>query len=417
MTTRTLSQREDNNPARAAAGWPPAVIAGGYQTGVLGLRGLLRRGVRAVCCDSNPRNPGFRSVYGPARLCPNPDDDADGWLRFMLDLAREFGHRPVLIPSSDQFVSAMARHAGALGDAYTLSPGLALQGLLADKQTQYRLAARHSMPMPVTAEVASVDEVAAFGASAVFPCLMKPMHFREWQRLPRDHQLFDRKIAIAESTDDLIRQYRLVAGVTPRTMLQEIIQGPDNAKRVYLSCYDGSSRRIGHAMFKELRCEPVGFGPASVTEPVRDDETDEVCDRFLRAIGYVGICEIEMKWDARDGRVKIIEANPRLSGSGDAAPYAGVDLCWIHYLDLIGRAVEPVAPDGRDFRHLVLRADGSAVPAYWRAGLLGVGDLLRSYRPPLAFYDLDPGDWRYSARTLVSAARAFARTVLREGRS
>jgi len=417
MTTRTLSQREDNNPARAAAGWPPAVIAGGYQTGVLGLRGLLRRGVRAVCCDSNPRNPGFRSVYGPARLCPNPDDDADGWLRFMLDLAREFGHRPVLIPSSDQFVSAMARHAGALGDAYTLSPGLALQGLLADKQTQYRLAARHSMPMPVTAEVASVDEVAAFGASAVFPCLMKPMHFREWQRLPRDHQLFDRKIAIAESTDDLIRQYRLVAGVTPRTMLQEIIQGPDNAKRVYLACYDANSRRIGHAMFKELRCEPVGFGPASVTEPVRDDETDEVCDRFLRAIGYVGICEIEMKWDARDGCVKIIEANPRLSGSGDAAPYAGVDLCWIHYLDLIGRAVEPVAPDGRDFRHLVLRADGSAVPAYWRAGLLGVGDLLRSYRPPLAFYDLDPGDWRYSARTLVSAARAFARTVLREGRS
>jgi len=417
MTTRTLSQREDNNPARAAAGWPPAVIAGGYQTGVLGLRGLLRRGVRAVCCDSNPRNPGFRSVDGPARLCPNPDDDAEGWLRFMLDLAREFGHRPVLIPSSDQFVSAMARHAGALGDAYTLSPGLALQGLLADKQTQYRLAARHSMPMPVTAEVASVDEVAAFGASAVFPCLMKPMHFREWQRLPRDHQLFDRKIAIAESTDDLIRQYRLVAGVTPRTMLQEIIQGPDNAKRVYLACYDANSRRIGHAMFKELRCEPVGFGPASVTEPVRDDETDEVCDRFLRAIGYVGICEIEMKWDARDGCVKIIEANPRLSGSGDAAPYAGVDLCWIHYLDLIGRAVEPVAPDGRDFRHLVLRADGSAVPAYWRAGLLGVGDLLRSYRPPLAFYDLDPGDWRYSARTLVSAARAFARTVLREGRS
>ncbi|MBL8135076.1 MAG: hypothetical protein JNL48_00515 [Acidobacteria bacterium] len=413
MTTRTPLERTDNNPTRAAADWPPAVIAGAYQTGVLGMRSLLRRGVRAVCFDSNPRHPGFRSVYGPARLCPNPDADGEGWLRFMLELAAEFSGRPVLIPSSDQFVSAMARHAGVLGDAYTLSPGLALQGLLADKQTQYGLAARHGMPMPVTAEAASVDEVAAFGASAAFPCLMKPMHFREWQRLPRDHQLFDRKIAIAKSADELIGLYRLAAGVTPRVMLQEIIQGPDTAKRVYLSCYDAHSRRLGHAMFKELRCEPVGFGPASVTEPVRDDETDDVCDRFLRAIGYVGICEIEMKWDARDGRVKLIEANPRLSGSGDAAPYAGVDLCWIHYLDLIGRPVEPVAPDGRDFRHLVLRADGSAIPAYWRAGLLGVGDLLRSYRPPLAFYDLDLRDWRYSARTLVHAARAFARTVVR----
>ncbi len=82
-------------------------------------------------------------------------------------------------------------------------------------------------------------------------------------------------------------------------------------------------------MFRELRCDPVGFGPASVSEPVVDPETDRVCDEFLRSIGYVGICEIEMKWDDRDGRVKLIEANPRLSGGGDAAPYAGVDLCWL----------------------------------------------------------------------------------------
>lgn len=405
------------NPQRAASGWPPAVIAGAYQTGVLGVRSLIRRGVRAVCFDSNPRNPGFRSVYGPARLCPHPDSESDAWLQFMLELAAGFDQRPVLIPSSDQYVTAMARHRRALAAAYVLSPGLELQGLLADKQTQYSLAARHGMPMPVTAEAGSDDEVAVFGATAAFPCLMKPMHFREWQRLPHDHRLFDRKIAIATSADELMALYRLVAPVTPRVMLQEIIQGPDTAKRVYLSCYDAGSRRIAHAMFKELRCEPVGFGPASVTEPVRDDETDGICDAFLRAIGYVGLCEIEMKRDTRDGRVKLIEANPRLSGSGDAAPYAGVDLCWLHYLDLIGQPVAPVGPDGRDFRHLVVRADGSAVPAYWKAGLLGMGDLLRSYRPPLAFYDLDAGDWRYSARTLLAAGRAFARGLFSQDRT
>ena len=60
----------DANPDRAGAGWPPAVIAGAYQTGVLGVRSLTRRGVRAVCFDCNPRNPGFRSVYGPAQVVP-----------------------------------------------------------------------------------------------------------------------------------------------------------------------------------------------------------------------------------------------------------------------------------------------------------------------------------------------------------
>jgi predicted ATP-grasp superfamily ATP-dependent carboligase len=68
-------------------------------------------------------------------------------------------------------------------------------------------------------------------------------------------------------------------------ILQEIIEGKDTDKRVYLSCYDSRGDRIGHAMFRELRCDPVGFGPASISEPVVDPETDAVCDAFLRSIG------------------------------------------------------------------------------------------------------------------------------------
>jgi len=378
------------------------------------VRSLKRRGVEALCFDSNPRNPGFRSVYGPARLCPNPDVDGDAWVGFMLDLARSIGRKPVLIPSSDQFVSAMARHASTLKDAFILSPGLGMQGLLADKQTQYDLAARHGMPMPTTREAACLDEIADFARHAAFPCLLKPPHFREWHRFDAGHPLRYQKIAIAQTPNDLISLYRLAAPVTPRLIAQEIIQGPDTAKRVYLSCYDALSRRIATAMFKELRCNPLGFGPATVTEPVTDPETDEVCDRFLKAIGYVGICEIEMKRDTRDGRVKLIEANPRLSGGGDAAPYAGVDLCWLHYLDLIGVEVASVGPQARDFRHVVLHADGSAVPAYWRAGLITLGDIWSSYRLPLAFYDLDPNDWHYSLHTLKATAGAFFKGAFKQ---
>lgn len=405
------------NPERADSTWPPAVIAGAYQTGVLGVRSLARRGARAVCFDCNARNPGFRSVYGPARLCPNPDADPDGWLGFMLDLSRTFDRRPALISSSDQFVTAIARHAEALRDRYILSPGVRLQGLLADKQTQYDLAASNGMPMPVTSRAQTESQVNEFADRALFPCLLKPTHFREWQRFQPTHRLYYRKVAIADTPDHLLQLYRMASEVNPQVILQEIIQGPDSAKRVYLSCYDASSRRIAHAMFKELRCDPLGFGPASVTEPVIDEETDEVCDRFLKAVGYVGICEIEMKRDSRDGQVKLIEANPRLSGGGDAAPYAGVDLPWLHYLDLIGVPVTPVGPRAGDFRHVVLAADGKAIPAYWRAGLLSAGDVVRSYRPPLAFFDLDARDWRNSLRTLRSTAISFTRGFLVRGQS
>jgi len=400
-------------PDRAGPGWPSAVIAGAYQTGVLGVRSLTRRGVRAVCFDCHPDYPGFRSVYGPARLCPNPDTDPDGWVQFMLSLAAELGGRPVLIASADQFVSAIARHAETLAPHFVLTPGAGLQGLLADKQSQYDLAARHGMPLPRTQLVRTAEEVEAFGRIAMFPCLMKPGHFREWQVFPDGHPLSYAKVSIAATPEELLERWQLARVANPEVILQEIIEGPDTAKRVYLSVYDARSRRIAHAMFRELRCDPVGFGPASVSEPVEDAEADAICDGWLRAIGYSGICEIEVKRDTRDGQVKLIEANPRLSGGGDAAPYAGVDICWLHYLDLIGQPVEPVGPTGRHFKHIVLRSDARTVLAYRRAGLIRWRDVFESYRPPLAFFDLDRKDLRYSAETLYLTVRSFVGGIVR----
>ncbi len=400
---------------RARPDWPPAIIAGAYQTGVLGVRSLVRRGVHAGSIDSNRHNPGFKSVYGRARLCPDPDLQGEEWVAFMLALADELGARPALIPSADKFVTAIARHADRLRDRYILSPGLALQALLAEKHSQYELAARHGMPMPVTMEVNSGRDLGRVAETISYPCLVKPGHFREWQRFPPGHPLLGRKIAIARTRDELVAIYGRAAGATPKVIVQEVIQGGDTSKRVYLSCYDAGGRRIAHAMFRELRCDPMGFGPATVSEPVEDPEVDRICDRFLRAIGFVGLCEIEMKRDARDGNAKLIEANPRLSGGGDAAPYAGVDLCWLHYLDLIGVPVAPVAPQVGDFRHVVLRADASAIPAYWKAGLLGWRDLRRSYRGPRAYFDLDWRDWRYSLETLAISARSLMRGLFAAG--
>jgi predicted ATP-grasp superfamily ATP-dependent carboligase len=401
------------NPVRADADWPPAVIAGAYRTGVLGVRSLVRHGVSATLFDSNRSFPGFRSVYGHAHACPDPDIDPDGWVQFMIELAGKIGRKPVLISSADHFVSAIAAHADRLADHYIMSPGVRLHGLLATKQTQYDLAAKHGMPLPQTRLVESVQDVTAFADAAQFPCLLKPIHFREWQRFPAKHPLSYVKVAIARTPAQLVESWRLASAVSQQAIAQEIIEGPDSAKRVYLACYDGKGRRIANAMFRELRCNPIGFGPATVTEPVADPETDELCDAFLRSMRYSGICEIEMKRDLRDGRLKLIEVNPRLTGGGDAAPYAGVDLCWLHYLDMIGKTPAPVSPNGRDFRHIDLRSDVGAIFAYRRARLLPWREVIRSYKSPRAFIDFDREDWRYSAETIYRMSRSLAGELIR----
>ena len=404
----------NENPIKAQPGWPSAVVLGAYYTGVNLVRYLVRRGVTAYCLDNDRRRQGFRSVYGTTLKCPDPDRQPAEWLAFMLELARKVGGKPVLIPSADAFVSAMARHAEELATAYVFCrDSVALHGILATKRRQYDLAVEHGMPVPRTKFAQSPEEVAAFGSGAQFPCVIKPVRSYDWGKVPRGHPLAARKVMVATSVKDLEEKYGIVAGVNPEVVVQEVIEGPDTAKLVYLSCYSTDRRRIARCLLRELRTAPIYNGNASVVEPVEDAETDSICDRFLKSLGYTGLCEIELKRDSRDGRVRMIEANPRYTGTSDAAPYAGVDLGWLHYLDLIGQRVEMVSQSERNFRHIVLTWDFSTIGSYRRAGLLTWREIIRSYRPPVAFFDFDPRNWRVAAGTLITLLKLIVGRPIR----
>jgi len=386
---------------------PPVVVAGAYQTGVVLMRNLARRKVEVCCVDCDSSQQGFKTVYGHAHLCPNPDTHPGEWEEFMIELAKRMGRKPVLIPSADQFVTAISDHAAALEQHYIFRPAsVATQALLATKKRQYEIADINGMPVPKTKFVESVEEVRQFASSAQFPCLMKPVHFREWERFPSGHPLLNQKIVIATSKEELESNYRLAEGVTSAVVVQEIIEGPDEAKLVYLSCYGRGGKRLGHCLVRELRTTPIYFGSASVVEPISDPETEALCDGFFKSVAYEGLCELEIKRDSRDGRVKLIEANPRYSVTADAAPYAGVDLGWLHYLDLIGEAVEPVQWNGRHFHHIVLRRDVNCFRSYLEAGLTTWGGIARSYRRA-RYFDFDLRDWKLTAETCVLVLRVL----------
>lgn len=390
-----------SNPARAQPGWPPVVVGGAFYTGLTLMRNLIGRGVKAVAFDCNPALPGFHSAHGETYLCPNPDNEPAAWLAFMLDLAAKVGGKPVLIPASDQFVTAIAAHAPELEKHYTFCHrGAALQASLATKEVQYGLAQKYGMPIPRSQFITSVEELQDFAVGARFPCLLKPLHCREWEKMPASHPFTGSKLATAASASELLEAYKSVRAYTPEIVVQEMIEGPDTAKLVYLSCYSLTGKRLASCIVREIRTGPIYFGSAGLVEPVEDPEVDALSHRFLMAIGYVGICELEVKRDTRDGSVKLIEANPRYSGTADAAPYAGVDIGWIHYLDLIGIDIQPVRQNSRDFRHVCLQRDFSCLRSYRKAGLLTWRGLLRSYRPPLHFYDFDIRDPRVSLATL-----------------
>lgn len=323
--------------------WPPAVVASVFQTGLNLMRDLEQKGVRVVGVDCNPDNPGFRSRYGRSFLCPNPDTNPDDWVAFMLSLSAAMGEKPVLIPASDIFVSAIGRHAKILREHFIFSEdGSILQAALATKETQYDLARKYGLPSPRSIYVQSLEELDQFCQGARFPVLLKPRHAREWQALPEGHPLRNSKTVSAQSREELLSHYGQVSALVPEAVAQEEIVGPDSAKYCYLSVYAKDGHRLGACVVQELRAYPLMYGCATLVEPVVDEEIDSVCNKFLLSVNYKGICEIELKRDTRDGRLLLIEVNPRFSGTGDSAKHTGVETGYLHYLDLIGKTPSPV---------------------------------------------------------------------------
>ncbi len=402
------------NPTRAEPDWPPVVVGGVFQTGLNLMRDLERKGVRAVGVDHDLTHQGFRSVYGKSYECPNPDTHPDEWVAFMRKLSQDLGAKPVFIPAADIFISALGAHAPALADRYLVDPtAAALQASLATKEIQYALAAEHGFPCPRLAYVKSREDLRAFMSGARFPCLIKPLSPREWADLPAGNPLSQSKVMIAQTPEELLGYYELAEPYRPQAVAQEVIQGLGSQKFLYLAVYAANARLLGNGVAHEVRAYPPFTGMPAVVRPTVDEEIVTLCDQFLRKLNYRGICEFEVKRDVRDGQVRLIEVNPRFSGSGDVASYMGLETGWLHYLDLIGYPVVSAGPTRSDFHHVSLRLETAESVLHLLRGDLKWRDLLAPYKGKVEYYDLDFHDPKLAAIMLMTSLRNVAGNLLR----
>jgi D-aspartate ligase len=63
---------------------------------------------------------------------------------------------------------------------------------------------------------------------------------------------------------------------------------------------------------------------------------EELSQRFLKAIDYYGLVEVEFKLDPRDGEYKLLDVNARSWGFHSLGSAAGVDFSYMLYADQIG---------------------------------------------------------------------------------
>jgi D-aspartate ligase len=306
------------------------------------------------------------------------DAPPERWVQALLELGARLG-RAVLVPVDDTATVLVADHRETLRARYLFpdqSPELIRT--LSDKAEMWRLCERLGVDAPATVFPESAADVRRHAQTAPFPIVVKQIAAWYESRDPDAHN-----VAIVDTPAALSDAYaRMESPARPNVMLQEYIPGGSDSIWMFNGYFDaGSECRIAFTGPK-LRQRGPRTGPTTLGVCQSSPAVAETTRQLMKAVGYRGILDIGYRYDARDGRYKLLDVNPRIGGTFRLfVGEGGMDVLRALYLDLTGQPVPATrAIEGRrwiDEPHdllaaLQLRAEGELGFHAWARSLRGV---------------------------------------------
>ena len=373
MTSGSLRTAPRAAAGRSGPGTGAVVIGGDYQG--LGIaRSLGRYGIPVCVIDDET------SIARASRFVRNAirvrDLRTEAALIDALAQARAKLRLPgwVLYPTREETVASIAANRDALRQYFRVpTPELAVTRLAWDKREVYRLARCLSIPVPRTWFPSCEADLAAIDVDR--PVVVKPAikehffyatHVKAWR---------------ADTAAELAVVFRRAAGIVPagEVIVQEMIPGDGQQQYAYCAFFR-AGRPVASMTVRRRRQHPHDFGRASTyVETISMPELAEPSCRFLAAIGYYGLVELEYKRDPRDGVCKLLDVNARTWGYHSLGQSAGVDFPYLLFRDQIGAPVEE-AHARAGVRWIRLSTDVPNALRDIRAGRLRSRDYLRSLR-------------------------------------
>ncbi len=226
----------------------------------------------------------------------------------------------VIIPMTDFSAHIMAAHRDEL-KKYT-NPHVPEENIFrkaADKLETMIACMDAGVPCPVTLRKSdTVDDVINSGLG--YPLVIKP---RVGYGGIGFHKI--------ENEEQLRNCFEKVKDEFGGVLVQEYIPQTDIQYQCEVFIDAKGQARAAH-VFNKTRWYPVDGGSNCCGESVERPEIAETCVRLLRGLNWRGYADVDMIFDPRDKRAKIVEINPRIT--------AGVKLCFYSGVDFARQIVE-----------------------------------------------------------------------------
>ncbi|MFJ8937947.1 ATP-grasp domain-containing protein [Streptomyces sp. NPDC102365] len=336
-----------------------------HHGGVGAIRSLGRLGVPMYAITEDKYTPAAVSRHlRHAFVWPTTGTErAERLVEGLLRVGRRIGRPAVLIPTDEEAAVLIAEHQAEFTGRF-LFPAVraGLPRRLASKQGLHELCREHGVPSPEAAFPETYGEIEDFAAKARFPLVAK--NREAFVRRARPAVRGTTRIATQEVLLRLARDW----GERPGVILQEYLPREDAEDWIVHAYFDADSVPLAMFTGVKVRSWPPHAGMTANAYVVDNPELADLAARFIKQIGFSGVVDLDLRFDRRDGRYKLLDFNPRMGAQFRLFENeAGIDVVRAMHLNLTGRAV----PEGEQLagrRYIVENIDLPALLAYRRGG-------------------------------------------------
>lgn len=327
-----FSQTSSHPPPATGAG---ALVIGGDYQGLGIIRSLGRRGIPSVVIDDE-RCIGSYSRYTAHAVHCKSIREPDAVVEAALSVGKRFGLEGwVLFPTRDETVAAFSKARTELGSFFRVpTPPWDSVKYAWDKRNMHRRLSELNIPAPRTFNPQTLQDLEKIDFDP--PYVLKPAI--------KEHFFYKTRAKAwrANSREELRNLFGLAVDHSGpgEILVQELIPG-DGRRQFSYCAFFKHGNAVASMVAQRRRQHPLEFGRASTYVVTMENPLlDRYSERFLQAIDYYGLVEVEFKFDAREEQFKLHDINLRTWGYHSVGPLAGVDFPYLLFRDQLGQPVK-----------------------------------------------------------------------------
>jgi D-aspartate ligase len=240
---------------------------------------------------------------------------------------------PVLFYENDPELLLISRHRERLRQAFrfVIAEATLVEDLV-DKSRFQGLAERLGLPVPPTRCLSPGGGSSAADLDLRFPIVIKMLTRRMDQWRPLAGQFKARQV---DSREELRNLWPSLAAAHMDVIAQEVIPGPESCIESYHVYVDELGNIVGEFTGRKIRTYPERHGYSTALVITDTPDVAALGRELVGRLHLSGVAKFDFK-RAPDGKLYLLEVNPRFTLWNHPGAVAGVNLPALVYGDMVG---------------------------------------------------------------------------------